>query len=273
MALDDAGDLIVVGSLQGNTNKDLWIEKRSGADGSTAWTVLEVSDFDGDNEPGDVELGADGSIFVSGTVRMGDDDTDVWVRKLSSADGAAAWTATYSGNTDMSGLSIDKGSQLAPAPDGSVYVDTVWSYSSGTTNLLQRRIRELFADDAADHRFPREALFEPLGMTSAIMETDPSGTFVGSSFMYATPRDWARFGQLFLQDGVSEGQRILPEGWVARSVTPTPTHPSAGYGLQWWLNAAEDPARRARCRTCRETPTGPRGTRARRSWSSPPGTR
>ncbi|PRP95397.1 hypothetical protein ENSA5_39820 [Enhygromyxa salina] len=122
VALDDAGDLIVVGSLQGNTNKDLWIEKRSGADGSTAWTVMEVSNFDGDNEPGDVELGADGSIFVSGSVRMGDDDTDVWVRKLSSADGAAAWTATYSGNTDMSGFSIDKGSQLAPAPDGSVYV-------------------------------------------------------------------------------------------------------------------------------------------------------
>lgn len=124
-------------------------------------------------------------------------------------------------------------------------VDTRWYYSSGTTNLLQRRIRELFADDDAYHRFPHEALFGPLAMTSAVLETDPSGTFVGSSFMYATARDWARFGQLYLQDGVWDGARLLPEGWVARSVAPSPTHPSQGYGLQWWLNAATNPDERA----------------------------
>ncbi|PRP97621.1 6-aminohexanoate-dimer hydrolase [Enhygromyxa salina] len=124
-------------------------------------------------------------------------------------------------------------------------IDTRFAYSSGTTNLISRRIRELFADDGAYHRFPHDALFVPLGMHSAVMETDPSGTFVGSSFMYATPRDWARFGLLYLHDGVWDGERILPEGWVARSVAPTPTDPSAGYGLQWWLNAAPDPEQRA----------------------------
>jgi len=152
----------------------------------------------------------------------------------------------YGGRSDATRMLFDShdGSAIALERPLAHPVDTHWAYSSGTTNLLQRRIRELFDDDAAYHRFPHEALFEPLGMRSAVMETDPSGTFVGSSFMYATPRDWARFGQFYLQDGVWDGQRLLPEGWVARSVAPTPTHPSRGYGWQWWLNAAEDPTER-----------------------------
>lgn len=152
------------------------------------------------------------------------------------------------------GLRSDVTVMLFDHPDGSALplayeladpIDTRWSYSSGTTNLIQRRIRELFNDDAAYHRFPHDALFAPIGMHSGVIETDPSGTFVGSSFMYATPRDWARFGQLYLQDGVWDGQRILAQGWVARTITPTPSHPSAGYGMQWWLNAAPDPEQRA----------------------------
>ena len=158
----------------------------------------------------------------------------------------------YGLRTDVTLMLFDRhdGSAVGLDRELTAPADTVWSYSSGTTNLLQRRIRELFDDDAAYHRFPHEALFGPVGMRSAVMETDPSGTFVGSSFMYATARDWARFGQLYLQDGVwtdAGGQttRILPEGWVARSVAPTPTHPSQGYGFQWWLNAATDEAERA----------------------------
>jgi CubicO group peptidase (beta-lactamase class C family) len=153
----------------------------------------------------------------------------------------------YGLRTDVTVMLYDvhDGSSLPLERELAAPVDTTWYYSSGTTNLLTRRIREVLGDDAAYHRFPHDALFEPVGMHSAVMETDPSGTFVGSSFMYATPRDWARFGQLYLQDGVWEGERILPDGWVARSVAPTPTHPSAGYGMQWWLNAAEDPEQRA----------------------------
>ena len=74
-------------------------------------------------------------------------------------------------------------------------------------------------------------------MLSLVMEPDPSGTFVGSSYMFATPRDWARFGLLYINDGVWEGERILPEGWVEYSSTPTPKSPRGMYGAQFWLNA------------------------------------
>jgi CubicO group peptidase (beta-lactamase class C family) len=83
-------------------------------------------------------------------------------------------------------------------------------------------------------------------MRSAVMEPDATGLFVASSFMYATARDWARFGLLYLRDGVWEGERILPEGWVRYSVTPAPAAPLGEYGAQWWLNAgaAKDSTRR-----------------------------
>jgi len=74
-------------------------------------------------------------------------------------------------------------------------------------------------------------------MLSVVMEPDSSGTFVGSSYMFATPRDWARFGLLYLQDGVWNGERILPEGWVKYTTTPTARAPQGKYGAFFWLNA------------------------------------
>mgnify|MGYP003640461591 CR=1 FL=1 len=116
--------------------------------------------------------------------------------------------------------------------------DTHWNYSSGTANLVSRIVREAVGGTQSDYlNFPREALFKPLGMASALMEPDPSGTLVGSSYTYATARDWARFGQLYLQDGVWKGERLLPEGWVAYNSTPTSDAPRGNYGAHWWLNA------------------------------------
>jgi len=111
---------------------------------------------------------------------------------------------------------------------------TEWSYSSGTTNILSAIVRRSIGD--ADYpSWPRRALFAPLGMQGALMEPDTSGTFVASSFMLATARDWARFGQLYLQDGVWDGRRLLPEGWVSFGTTPTPQSPDGIYGAHWWL--------------------------------------
>jgi len=113
---------------------------------------------------------------------------------------------------------------------------TFWSYSSGTTNLIQRTLREtLEANDVGYHAFARDAVLEPMGAASITLEPDSSGTFVGSSFVYATARDWAKLGLLYLSDGVAGGRRLLPEGW-SRYVA-TPASASDGfYGAQFWLN-------------------------------------
>jgi len=114
--------------------------------------------------------------------------------------------------------------------------DQKWSYSSGTTNIISRVIRQTIGNQAEYASFPRRVLFNRIGMRSAIMEMDASGIYVGSSYMYATARDWARFGLLYLNDGVWEGERILPEGWVGFSTTPTSTAPRGQYGAHFWLN-------------------------------------
>lgn len=118
--------------------------------------------------------------------------------------------------------------------------DTVWNYASGTTNLLQRILRDSFPDLESYHRYVRERLLYPLGMTRTVVASDEAGTLVGSSFGYGTARDWARFGLLFLQRGTWEGQQLLPAGWVDYSVTPTPADPHGRYGAQWWLNAGPE---------------------------------
>ncbi len=111
-----------------------------------------------------------------------------------------------------------------------------WSYSSGTSNILQHALhRSLDASGASYHRFAHDALFTHLGMASAVLEPDAAGDFVGSSFMYATARDWAKLGQLYLQDGVWKGKRLLPAGW--RDFVRAPASASDGqYGAQFWLN-------------------------------------
>jgi CubicO group peptidase (beta-lactamase class C family) len=116
-----------------------------------------------------------------------------------------------------------------------------WSYSSGTTNILARIVFEQVGGSTeALYRFMQTRLFMPLGLKSMVVETDASGAMVGSSFSYATARDWARLGQFWLQDGVWEGRRILPEGWMSWSTRPAPAAPHGEYGAQFWLNAGRD---------------------------------
>jgi CubicO group peptidase (beta-lactamase class C family) len=118
---------------------------------------------------------------------------------------------------------------------------TQWLYSSGTTNIIARVLanalnepvgsREVFAS------FMQSRLFDEIGMTSAIAKFDEAGTFVGSSFVFATARDFARFGYLYLNDGVWNGKRLLPEGWVqyAGRVVAHDPDMALDYGAQWWV--------------------------------------
>jgi CubicO group peptidase (beta-lactamase class C family) len=112
----------------------------------------------------------------------------------------------------------------------------VFQYSSGTSNMLAWIVRNAVGDSAY-YTFATERLFKKTGMHSMILEPDAGGTYVGSSYAFATARDWARFGLLFLNDGMFNGERILPEGWSEYSSTPCEGADMGQYGAQFWLNA------------------------------------
>jgi CubicO group peptidase (beta-lactamase class C family) len=118
-----------------------------------------------------------------------------------------------------------------------------WSYSSGTANILSRMVQDAAGPQGA--AYPRERLFKPLGMTSATFETDATGTFVGSSYMYATARDWARYGLFLSQGGVWRGQELLPPGYVAMMAAPVAASGGEyGHGLVWlWGTDAVAPGK------------------------------
>lgn len=151
------------------------------------------------------------------------------------------WEEVYSGpskavsmlyeKADMGGFAADQ--DLAYQPDEK------WYYSSGTSNILAIFIRERLGDSNYLN-YVRNRLFSPLGMSSAVMEIDASGTYVSSSYMYATPRDWAKFGLLYLNNGLWEGKRLLSKDWIDYISTPTLGSTQRSYGGHFWLNAGEE---------------------------------
>lgn len=162
---------------------------------------------------------------------------DQLLRMSSGLDFVEVYTDILSDTPWMLFGTPDSAGFTAAKPLG-VEPDSRWRYISGSSNLVCRIIRDAIGGPLARYfAFPRRALFEKIGMQSAVIEPDATGTFVGSSFSYAKARDWARFGLLYLNDGLWEGERILPKGWVEYSTTPTPRAPKGEYGAYWWLNA------------------------------------
>ncbi|MBY8825604.1 serine hydrolase domain-containing protein [Sphingomonas colocasiae] len=141
--------------------------------------------------------------------------------------------------SDMAAYAASRPLQHAPG--------TTWSYSSGTSNILSGIVfRATGGTLEAVTRFARTRLFEPAGMRSALIEPDEAGVPVGSSYGYATARDWARFGQLFLDRGRADGKQILSSGWVDFVRAPTTAAPRPLYGGQFWLNRGDDSGARKR---------------------------
>ncbi len=133
----------------------------------------------------------------------------------------------FEGRLDMGAFAAAK--PLVHSP-GSLF-----SYSSGTTNIVCRILRDIVGGPTRMLAFMTDELFEPIGMRTALPKFDRSGTFVGSSYCLASPQDFARFGYLYLRDGVWDGRRILPEGWVDYARTPSYVGDTEAYGAHWWL--------------------------------------
>ncbi len=139
-----------------------------------------------------------------------------------------------SGEADMARFAADR--PLAATPG------TRYNYSTGTSMVLSGVVARLLGPGAPYRAFLTERLFRPLGMASASATFDDAGSWVAGSYLHATARDFARFALLYLRDGVWEGRRLLPEGWVDAGRTPRSVDPDDGiyYGAHWWTR--DDPS-------------------------------
>ena len=142
-----------------------------------------------------------------------------------------------SGKEDHAAHAINKSLTSAPGSE--------WYYSSGTTNIVARLLGNALGDKKGSsdktRSFIQKRLFDAIGMASATMQFDAAGTFVGSSFVYATARDFAKFGELYLRDGRCGAKQVLPVGWVdhARAQTVIDDETGQGYGAHWWTQPGE----------------------------------
>lgn len=169
-----------------------------------------------------------------------DDRSAITVKDLMQMKSGLKWNEDYGNRSDVTVM-------LHCEPDMGKYayeqeleypVGTHWYYSSGTTNIVCDIIQRKFASDSLYYSFAEKELFNKTGMPDALIEVDPSGTWVGSSYIYATARDYARFALLYLNNGVFNGERILPEGWVEYSTTEVPDS-KGRYGAFFWLNKSK----------------------------------
>ena len=179
-----------------------------------------------------------------------DDRRNVTLQQLLEMRSGLSWVEDYvdgdasdviemlfgSGKDDIARYAIAQ--PLATAPGAE------WVYSSGTTNIVTRLLGNALGDANGSHvnieRFMRSRLLDAIDMY-AEPKFDATGTFVGSSYVYATARDFAKFGLLYLRDGVCNGVRILPEGWVdhARTQHVFDEETGLGYGAHWWTLPGE----------------------------------
>lgn len=149
-----------------------------------------------------------------------------------------AWEEDYFKISDVTRmLFLDSDMTQAQANNEVIAPPTeIWNYSSGTSNLLSGILRKQFATHQEYLNFPYARLIDRMGMYSMLLETDLEGNFVGSSYGWATTRDWAKFGLLYLHRGDWNGDRIFADSWVDYTTKPT-EHSNGTYGAHFWLNA------------------------------------
>lgn len=162
---------------------------------------------------------------------------DITINDLMQMSSGLAWNEDYGDISDVTTMLFKEQNcyQYASSFPFDKKPGTEWKYSSGTTNILSGIIRKALNDDQRYFEFPYTEIFRKIGMNSMILEYDAHGYIVGSSFGYATAKDWAKFGQLYLQDGVWKGDSILPKDWVAYTSLPA-SAANGKYGAMFWLN-------------------------------------
>lgn len=148
------------------------------------------------------------------------------------------WDEDYTTISDVTGMLFleEDMTQVQAGKEAVAGPAQIWNYSSGTSNLLSGLLRDQF-DTYQDYLdFPYAALIDKIGMHSMLIETDMAGNYVGSSYAWASTRDWARFGLLYLNGGQWNGEQLFDSGWI--DYITTPTEGSKGeYGAHFWLNA------------------------------------
>ncbi|WP_350288434.1 serine hydrolase [uncultured Croceitalea sp.] len=143
--------------------------------------------------------------------------------------------ATISDATKM--LFLDSDMTLAQRDKKAVAKPTkIWNYSSGTTNLLSGILRQQFRTQQEYLDFPYTSFIDKIGAHSMLLEADLKGNYVGSSYGWASTRDWARIGQLYLNNGSWNGEQLFSEEWVNYITTPT-QFSDGKYGAHFWLNS------------------------------------
>lgn len=195
------------------------------------------------------------NLLVGRTVQAGDLDpaatglvkdwtgtkTQISIEQLMRMTSGLSWDETYALGTAVTTMLYRQSDMGAYAAGLPIAHDpgTYQQYSSGSTNIICS-LMTAKAGDGPD--LPRQLLFQQLGLSSAVWEPDASGTPVCSSYLWATPRDWAAIGQFALQDGEWNGRRYLPAGWMARSTTHLAVAESEekGYAAGWWVNKQAD---------------------------------
>ncbi len=175
----------------------------------------------------------------------GDERTAITLNDLLTMTDGLAFEETYEPGDDATQMLF-----LAPsASDYALQVPSAktpgkrFNYSSGTANLLARLHQDVLGSPQAAYDDFLTHVYEPMGMQNSVLEVDASGTFVGSSYFYASARDWARMGQLMLNGGQLNGTRIVTPDWVARATSPNDSENYRAYGFQWWLNRGNEALR------------------------------
>ncbi|WP_034229498.1 serine hydrolase domain-containing protein [Aquimarina pacifica] len=167
-----------------------------------------------------------------------DERKNITINNLLQMNSGLAWEEDYTSISDATTmLYLDKDMTKAQIHKKAIHKPNEhWYYSSGTSNLLSGILRKQFSTYQEYLDYPYEAFIDKIGMNSMVIETDMAGNYVGSSYSWATVRDWGKFGLLYLHKGNWNGTQIFDADWETYVRTPSPTS-EGDYGAHFWLNA------------------------------------